>query len=88
MFFSRDYTTVEEFAVVYLAELEEIICEVLRYDCNKRETVHIHNFSRKKRKKRFIDKEKSFDTMNEFMEEIEKNWRIYRLKFLEKRHFI
>ena len=86
--FSPDYARVEEFAVVYLAEIEGEIREVLRYDCSKRETVHVHNFSYKKQEKKFVDKEKSFDTMEEFMEEIEKNWRLYRLKFREKQQFI
>lgn len=82
--FLPDCTGVEEFAVVYLAEIEGESHEVLRYDCSKKEAVHLHNFFYKKQRKSFIGKEKSFDTIEELVKEIQKNWRVYRLKFLEK----
>lgn len=82
--FSPNFKGIEEFAVVYCIVDDDNVFEVLRYDCSKREAVNVHQFFHKKPKKRFLDKEKSFDTMLVFVKDIEKNWRDYRLKFLEK----
>jgi len=56
----------------------------MRYDCSKREEVHIHQFYREPAVKRITNKDKNFDTMEELVKNIQKNWRLYRLKFLEK----
>lgn len=86
--FSPDFAGVEEFAVSYWTIIDEKIFEVIQYDCSKGEDVNVHRFFSKKLKKRYLDKEKSFDTLMELVEDIEANWRIYRLKFMEKKRFI
>jgi len=83
--FTQNYSGIEEFAVVYCIIEGKNIYEVVRYDCSKREAVHTHKFFCKKPEKRSLEREASFDTMQYFIELIEKNWREYRLKFMEKR---
>jgi len=82
--FAPDFKTLGEFAVIYLILIDNKPFEVVRYDCGKNEAVNVHQFYRKPTKKRYLDKEKSLDTVQDFMESIEKNWRTYRQKFLEK----
>lgn len=82
--FTSDFKEVEEFAVVYLIILEEKEEEVIRYDCSEREATNVHKFFHKKAQKRYLNREKSFDTLKEFIEDIRKNWVIYRSKFFEK----
>jgi len=76
---------IEEFAVIYCAIIDNVPYEVVRYDCSARETIHVHHFFKKKRKrKRHLERERNYDTIEEFMETIKKNWHDYRMKFLEK----
>jgi len=75
---------IEEFAVIYLAEFGERVCEIVRYDCGSDEAVHIHRFYSKPAKKSYLNREKSFETIDYFIENLRKNWRIYRSKFLER----
>ena len=82
--FTPDGDGLEEFAVSYWTMIDEKPCEIVRYDCSARETVHIHQFFHKPPKKRILDKEISYDTMQEFIKIIEKNWRQYLIKFREK----
>lgn len=82
--FAADGKSLEEFSISYCAFFEEQPTEIIRYDCSKREEVHIHQFYRKPVEKRIVDKSKSFETMDELVKNIQKNWRLYRLKFLEK----
>ncbi len=82
--FALDFKEVEEFAVIYLTEIDDKVYEVIRYDCSKDESVNVHQFFRRRKKKRYLNEEKSFDTMLKFVEDIERNWRLYRLKFTEK----
>ena len=82
--FDQSFREVEEFAVIYLTILEEKPVEVVRYDCSSKETAHIHTFYSKPPEKKYLKKEKSFETLEEFISSIKKNWRQYRVKFLEK----
>lgn len=82
--FTKDFSEVEEFAVVYLALVGEAFHEVVRYDCSRFEAVNVHHFFYKPPKKRFLNKPKCFQTLTEFAGDIRKNWRIYRLQYLEK----
>jgi len=76
---------IQEFAVIYLIIIDDKPVEVVKYDCSDREAVHVHHVFKKRRKrKRQLDREKNYDTILEFMENIQKNWRDYRQKFLEK----
>lgn len=82
--FAPDFTEIEEFAIIYLTTIGEKTVEVVRYDCCGNEAVNVHKFYCHQPKKIFLNRQKSFDTVLEFMEDIEKNWRIYKARFLEK----
>ncbi len=82
--FSADFKEVEEFAVIYLTTIDGETFEVIRFDCSKHETLNVHQFFFKRPEKRYLNREKNFTTLQEFIENIRKNWRVYRTKFLEK----
>ncbi|MFH1256849.1 MAG: hypothetical protein V1494_06185 [Candidatus Diapherotrites archaeon] len=82
--FSPDFKEVEEFAVIYLTTVGDEICEVIRFDCSEREAVNVHQFFHKPPKKIYLKREKCYETLEEFMEDIRKKWAVYRSKFLEK----
>jgi len=82
--FSEDYKSIEEFAVSYLTTVNEKAEEVVRFDCGRRETVNVHYFFNKPPKKRYLKREKSFETLEEFVKNIRANWMLYRSRFLDK----
>lgn len=82
--FTPDGKGLEEFSVSYCTIIDEKPREIVRYDCSARETVHIHQFFHKPPKKRKLGKEISYETMQGFIDIIEKNWRQYLVKFKEK----
>lgn len=82
--FTPDFKQVEEFAVIYLTLLDEKEEEIIRYDCSRREAVHVHKFFQKPLKKTHLSRDKNFDTLQEFIKDIRENWMIYRAKFFEK----
>ncbi|MFH1752024.1 MAG: hypothetical protein ABH821_03760 [archaeon] len=82
--FSIDFKRIEEFAIVYVSQIQGKTVEILRYDCSKEEGVHVHKFYLKPTRKRYLNKEKNFDTIIELTNHIRENWGIYWIKFLEK----
>ncbi|MEW6295511.1 MAG: hypothetical protein AB1467_04430 [Candidatus Diapherotrites archaeon] len=82
--FTPDFKEVEEFAVVYIAIIREKSFETMRYDCSSKEAVNVHQFFYRKPEKRYLNKEKCFETLQEFIEDIRRNWIHYRQKFLER----
>lgn len=82
--FTPDFREVEEFAVVYITIQDERHLEVVRYDCSGDEAVNVHQFFYKPAKKRYLDREKNFDTLQGFVEDARKNWRLYRARFFER----
>ena len=82
--FKRDYSEIEEFAVIYLTIVDGKTQEVVRYDCAEDEAVHVHHFFYTPSKKRYLNKSKSFETLEYFIEMVKKHWLDYRSKFLEK----
>ncbi len=81
--FGPNFTEVEEFAVIYLTTINEKGYEVIRYDCGKNEAVNVHQFFRKPPEKKYLKREGCFETLEEFIADIRRNWRIYRSKFFE-----
>jgi len=81
--FSEDFKGVQEFAVIYLIAISGKINEVVKYDCSEKEATHVHRFYKGKKEKRYLEREKSFETLKEFVQDIRGNWRLYRAKFLE-----
>lgn len=82
--FTPDFKEVEEFAVTYLTTINEKNQEIVRYDCSKEEAVNVHHFFHKPPQKKYLNREKSFETLEDFIEDIRKNWRIYKSRFFEK----
>ncbi|HLD58770.1 MAG TPA: hypothetical protein VI977_03975 [archaeon] len=82
--FTSDGKSLEEFSVSYCLIIDEKPREILRYDCSAREKAHMHQFFRNHHEKKNLDKEISYDTMQEFVDNIEKKWRQYLTKFKEK----
>ncbi|MFH1588093.1 MAG: hypothetical protein ABIA76_02010 [Candidatus Diapherotrites archaeon] len=80
--YSKDFKKVEKFAVIYETKTGTKIKEAIKFDCGKTEPLHIHNF--KTNEKRYLNKEKSFETIEELTEQIRKNWKTYKLKFFER----
>ena len=84
--FAPDYKSIAEFAVSYLIiENDDTYSEILRYDCSEAESVHVHKFFCHPPLKKYLDKEKSFETLMEFADEIRKNWRIFLVQFSENK---
>ncbi len=81
--FSEDFKEVREFAVIYLIAMEGEIKEVVKYDCSEKEGTHVHRHCKGKKEKRYMEREKSFETLKEFVQDIRENWRLYRARFLE-----
>src|SRR3989344_5185137 len=73
--FSSDFREVEEFAVVYLTAVDGKSYEVMRYDCTKYEAVNVHQFFHKQAEKKYLKREKTFETLEEFIADVRKNWR-------------
>lgn len=82
--FTSDFKEIEEFAVIYLSNIGGKLVEIARYDCSQREAVNVHKFYCEPPKKIFLNKQKSFETMAGFIEDVEKNWQIFLSRFLEK----
>jgi len=83
--FPKDFSGVEEFTVIYLIAIGEEIKEIVKYDCSEKEAVHVHKLFGGKKEKKHLEKEKSFDTLEEFVQDIRKNWRLYRARYLEEK---
>ncbi|MDD5147925.1 MAG: hypothetical protein PHH08_00500 [Candidatus ainarchaeum sp.] len=82
--FTSDGKGPEEFSVSYCQIIDEKPREIVRYDCSALENVHMHQFFRNHHEKKKLDKEISYETMQEFVDNIEKNWGQYLAKFKEK----
>ena len=82
--FTADFQEVEEFAVIYFTMAGGRSVEVIRYDCCGGEAVNVHRFYRYPPKKVFLNRQNCFDTILEFIRDIEKNWRVYKARFFEK----
>lgn len=82
--FSQDFSSVESFAVILLVAEKEEFKEVVRYDASRFESVNVHEFFWKSPRKRFLDKEVSWDTVEECMGIIRKNRRDYFIRFQER----
>ena len=81
--FREDFSGVEEFTVIYLIAVGGKIKEVVKYDCSEKEAVHVHKLFGGKKEKKYLEKEKGFGTLEEFVQDIRKNWRLYRARFME-----
>lgn len=89
--YSKSKNKVVEFVIVYLTTIDGKKCEVVKYDFSEKESLHIHNYCRKPPTKRFLDQntnassEENFEELFKYAEEIKKNWRMFKVKYLESR---
>ena len=86
--FSGDFSEIKEFVISFISIIKEEPKEIIRFDCGEKEPVHVHRFYSKKQAKRFLKKEKSFETLQGFIKDVRKNWRQYRSKYAEKHNII
>ncbi len=82
---SEDHKGVESFSVSQRSAVWGKIQEIIRFDCSAREGVNVHKFFKKPAEKLYLDKEKTYDTIFELMDDIEKKWQIYKSRYEEKR---
>jgi len=82
--FTKDYSGIEEFALVYSIAAGGRYFEVIRFDWSSDERAHVHRFYCNPPAKMYLEKEKSFETILGFYEDVRKNWRIYRMRFIEE----
>lgn len=81
--FTEDYSNPESFAVIYAIKKGEQFVEVIRFDGDQKEEPNKHEFWLNPPKKRYLNKPLDWKTMDDCLYEIEKNWRLYRSRFLE-----
>lgn len=80
---AQDYKSIESFCVSLLSVVKGKPTEIIRFDSTKREGPNVHRFYNKPPTKQYLNKEKNFKTVEECIEDIEKNWRKYLQKYRE-----
>jgi|GEM_PF-1944622 len=75
------YKKVFRFSVIFLTKKEEELVEVIRFDGSEREFAHVHKFYLRDKLKVKLDKEISFDLIEECIKDIRDNWARYLLLF-------
>ncbi|MFH1390777.1 MAG: hypothetical protein ABIH20_00515 [Candidatus Diapherotrites archaeon] len=81
--FSEDFNKIDAFAVSLISTIREKPREIIRFDASIRERINVHKFYSKPIIKQYLNKEKCFKTLEEFIENIRENWIIYRLEYEE-----
>lgn len=81
--FSDDFKEVEAFAVSQISIIGEKPVEIIRFDATAKEKTNVHKFYLKPPEKQYLNKEKNFETLEEFMKRIKNNWRMYRSRYEE-----
>lgn len=81
---AQDLKTIEEFVVSLICTIGEEHCEIIRFDSTKKEPPNVHRFYNKPPTKQYIEKDKSFETVEELMNHIRENWANYLLRYKEK----
>lgn len=74
---------IEAFVVSLISIVNGKATEIIRFDCTKREEINVHKFYNKPQTKEYLEFSKSFETLEEFIENIKENWVSYRLKYEE-----
>jgi len=78
------FTNITEFAIILIYVKEKEIFEILRYDGSLKEWVNVHKFYLGTNEKVYLIKPVSWETLEHFIQDIQKNWRIYFSKYKEK----
>jgi hypothetical protein len=85
--YNPDGPGIEEFCIGYWLMVDERPVELVRFDCSLREKLHIHYFFCNPPRKKGIDREVNYETMQECIDEIEANWRKWLLKYNETKDY-
>ncbi len=81
--YSEDFSKIDAFVVSQMAIMGEKPTEIIRFDASLKETTNVHRFYRKPPTKNYLNKEKTMDTLEDFIRDIMENWHDYRLKYKE-----
>lgn len=68
---------IESFSITYTNMSEPITHQILRIDASEKERIHIHYFFQKPPTKEYHNKPVSGETINNYQELIQTNWRWY-----------
>ena len=71
--FSDDFKEVEAFAVSQISIIGEKPVEIIRFYATAKEKTNVHKFYLKPPEKQYLNKEKNFETLEEFMKRIKNN---------------
>ncbi len=74
---------IDAFVVSLISIVNGKANEIIRFDGTKIEKPNVHRFYNKPQSKEYIEMPKSFETIEEFIENIKENWVYYRLKYEE-----
>jgi len=80
---SKDATQIIEFVIIYLTLINNKPIEIVKYDVSRRENLNVHKYYHKQEEKSFLNREVNFETVDEIMEYITKNWRKMKLQYEE-----
>ncbi len=72
---SADGMEVREFVIIYWHIVDGKNVEIIRFDCCEKESLNVHTFYTATPEKRFLNRDKIFETIEEIIGSIRKNWR-------------
>ena len=81
--FTEDYAAFEAFSISLLSNIGKKPVEIIRFDGSWKEKVNVHRFYSNPPTKHYMEKEKTFETLDEFRKNIKNNWLQYVLKYKE-----
>jgi len=80
---SEDYARLEAFSIPLLCMIATNRTEIIRFDCSSREKINVHRLYARPPTKQYLAGEKTFETLEEFAENIRRNWNRYLLSYME-----
>jgi spore cortex formation protein SpoVR/YcgB (stage V sporulation) len=81
--FSEDHSKVIEFVIIYFTIIGEKPVEIVKYDVSRKESLNVHYYYQKPAKKIFLKKEVNFETVEEILDLIKRNWTKMKIKYEE-----
>jgi len=85
--YSMDFSSVDEFSISLVCLEFEKHLEIVRYDCSRDESVHVHYFYNSPPKKVYLNDFVSLETFWQYVDDVEKNWGIYVEKYFKSKYF-
>jgi len=81
--FAKNMSKLTEYVIIYLALVNDKPTEIIKYDGSEKEASHIHQNYSTKKEKVFQNRPVTFETIEEIINYIERNWRSIKLKYFE-----